>query len=187
MAYGDSVLPQQQRRIPPQQEFYDDGSEIPPPPGSEYIYPADPYRMQRENTDTALQVRKVQYSEIDRLLDNELTFDDWITSRRIMLSRASRIPGVDDKTYRWLFRKFIYLVGRAHSEGKTKILRAQCELFDFGLELLVSKGDVEMKGLTGISAMITAKNEMKQDIRLPPPAAPAKSFPFFPSLLGGKK
>jgi hypothetical protein len=72
-----------------------------------------------------------------------------------MMARASRIPGIDSKTYNRLTRRWKYIVARAHSEGKSNILKTMCEDFDFSLELLVSKSDVQMPGMSGIGAMIT--------------------------------
>lgn len=160
MAYGDPApQPQQQQQGQPQitdDQYYDN-------PG---YYPGDMWAG-KPSQDHALQVREAQYSEVDRLQDEEGVFDDWNKSRRLMLARASRIPGIDTKTYNRLWRRWKYIVNRAHSEGKSNILKTMCEDFDFGLELLVSKSDIQMPGMSGIGAMITNQSTSKQEIRMP--------------------
>ena len=167
MAYGDP---------PPQQgqpQLQEGGQQYADDP---YYYPGDMWAG-KPSQDHALQVREAVYSEVDRLLENETVFDTWVSSRRLMLARASRIPSIDTKTYNRLVRRYQYIVGRAHSEGKANILRTMCENFDFMLELLVSKGDVAMAGMTGTGAMITNQSSSKQTINMP---QPQKTVSFWP-------
>jgi hypothetical protein len=185
MAYGDPPPQQQQRQIPQQYDQYDDPDMPPPPPGSEYVYPANPYAMQRENTDTALQVRKVIWEKIPPALDAD-GIEEWIDKFLRICEYASRIPGIDVTEFDSLCRDLEDIEARAHSEGRQRIVASKIQKMQFRLRLLVSRCDVPSAGISGIGSMITSKNEMKQDIRLPPPAAPAKSFPFLPSF-GGKK
>jgi len=163
MAYGDQPLP------PPQSQQQPQGQDQLPaadPYGQDYVYPNDMWAG-KPSTDHALQVREALYSEVDRLHENIKVFDTWLDSRRLILVRASRIPGIDSKTFNRLTRRYKYIVARAHSEGKAKILRSMCENFDFELELLVSKGDVQLAGLTGMGTMITQQSTSKQEIRMP--------------------
>jgi len=53
-----------------------------------------------------------------------------------------------------------------------------CENFDFDMELLVSKGDVAMQGMTGIGAMITNQQSSKQEIRMPPQQKTGSFWPW---------
>jgi hypothetical protein len=163
MAYGDPVQSQQQP-TPQGQGQIDNGQGQYQDDG--YYYPGDMWQG-KPSQDHALQVREAQYSEVDRLQDEEGVFDDWKKSRRLMMARASRIPGIDSKTYNRLTRRWKYIVARAHSEGKSNILKTMCEDFDFSLELLVSKSDVQMPGMSGIGAMITNQSSSKQEIRMP--------------------
>lgn len=161
MGYGDPVQPQQQPQpgqgqLPPGQGQYQD----------DYYYPGDMWQG-KPSADHALQTREALYTSVDALLDDDEAFETWISQRRLALRRASRIPGVDTKTLHALVRRFKLVVVRAHSEGKSKILRSMVENLDFELELLVSKADMPMSGLSGIGSMITSQSSQKQEIRMP--------------------
>jgi len=177
MAYGDPVQPQQpqqhgQGQLPPGQgQYIDDG----------YYYPGDMWQGQK-STDHALQTREALYTAVDELLDDNEAFETWVSQRRLALRRASRIPGVDTKTLHALVRRFKLVVVRAHSEGKSKILRSMMENLDFELELLVSKADMPMTGLSGIGSMITSQTSQKQEIRMPQQQSPPGLFAGLASL-----
>lgn len=170
MGYGDPVQPQQpqqQGQLPPGQGYdpYYDG----------YQYPGDMWQG-KPSADHALQTREALYTSVDALLDDDEAFETWISQRRLALRRASRIPGVDTKTLHALMRRFKLIVVRAHSEGKSKILRSMVENLDFELELLVSKADMPMAGLSGIGSMITTSTNQKQEIRMPQQQSPPGLF-----------
>jgi hypothetical protein len=174
MGYGEQQLPEQSQQ---QQQPQDYGPDA-------YDYLGDTYKGKQSN-DTALQVREAQYTSIDKFHEDAFVFENWASSRRLIMARASRIPGIDSKTFNRLSVMFKYIVNRAHSEGKTKVLRGMSEEFDFDLELLVSKGDVAMTGLTGIGAMVTNQSNSKQEIRMPVQQKPPGFFPS--SWFGGGK
>jgi len=160
MAYGDppsQQQPQQQGQLPAGQGQY---------PEDEYYYPGDMWRG-KPSGDQALQTREALYTSVDGLLDNEQVFETWAAARQLALKRASRIPGIDTKMLHHLIRKWKMVVVRSHSEGKSKILRSMMENLDFELELLVSKADAPMAGLSGIGSMITSQSSQKQEIRMP--------------------
>ena len=151
-----------------------------------YYTANDPWMKQRNN-DPSIQVREALYDAVDKQLDDGETFDDWISSRRLLLIRASRIPGLDILSIRNLSRKFKYIVHRAHSEGRGKTLRTKCEIFDFELELMVSRGDMEMKGVSGITSMISQNVSQKQEVRMPQQQPQPSLFSGLSSVLGRGK
>ena len=156
-------------------------------PEDQYYYPGDMWHGQKSQ-DAAMHVREATYAAVDELHDNDFVFDDWVTSRRLMLARAPRMPGIDTKMYNRLSRKFKFIVARAHSEGKRNILRSMCEAFDFDMELLVSKADLPMQGISGIGALTTQNINQKQEIRMPQQPAPQSIFSGLAGLLpGGRK
>jgi hypothetical protein len=175
MVYGDPVpppqQPQQQGQLPAGQGQYLD----------DYYYPGDMWQG-KPSADHALQTREALYTSVDSLLDDDAAFETWISQRRLALRRASRIPGVDTKTLHALVRRFKLVVVRAHSEGKSKILRSMMENLDFELELLVSKADMPMSGLSGIGSMITSQTSQKQEIRMPQQQSPPGLFAGLASL-----
>lgn len=176
MGYGDQQLPDIEQQQPRQQsQSYEPDA---------YDYLSDVSKNKQSN-DTALQVREAQYTIIDKFHEDDFVFEKWVTSRRLIMARASRIPGIDTKIFNQLSVQFKFIVNRAHSEGKTKVLRGMSEEFDFDLELLVSKGDVAMTGLTGIGAMVTNQSNSKQEIRMPSPQKPPGFFPS--NWFGGGK
>jgi hypothetical protein len=61
------------------------------------------------------------------------------------------------------------------------------EKFQFKLELLVSKGDVAMAGITGIGSMITQNVNQKQEIRMPQQPAAPSIFSGLTGMLPGAK
>lgn len=176
MGYGDPVQPQQpqqqgQGQLPAGQGQYMD----------DYYYPGDMWAG-KPSADHALQTREALYTSVDALLDDKEAFEEWVTQRRLLLTRASRIPGIDTKSLHSLMRRFKMIVVRAHSEGKSKILRSKVENLDFELELLVSKADMPMAGLSGIGSMITSQSSQKQEIRMPQQQSPPGLFAGLASL-----
>jgi hypothetical protein len=178
VGYGEQPLP-------PQNQPQDQSSVSNDPTIEDYMDYADEMHRGKQSNDTALQVREAQYTTVDKFHEDEQVFEKWLSSRRLIMARASRIPGIDSRIYNQLSVQFKYIVNRAHSEGKTKVLRAMCEEFDFDLELLVSKGDVAMTGLTGIGAMVTNNSNSKTEVRMPTQPKPPGFFPS--SWFGGKQ
>jgi hypothetical protein len=168
MAYGDQ--PQQdQRQLPPPEDQRGYGDDY-------YPYAGDMWAGKPSN-DQALQIREALFTSVDAILKDEFSFEEWKKQRVMILTRASRIPGVDTKTLNRLMRRFKLIVVRAHSQGKTKILRSMVENFEFELEILVSKADLPMAGVSGITAMAASSAKQEQTIRMPQqPQVPAPSF-----------
>jgi hypothetical protein len=177
MGYGDPVQPQQQ----PQQQ-----GQLPPGQGQyvdDYYYPGDMWQG-KPSSDHALQTREALYTSVDALLDDDEAFETWVSQRRLTLRRASRIPGISTKSLHALIRRFKLVVVRAHSEGKSKILRSMVENFEMELELLVSKADEPMAGLSGIGSMITSQSSQKQEIRMPQQQSPPGLFSGISNWIG---
>ena len=179
MAYKEPEQKAVQPQQGGQQEYY-------PEDDYGYQYAGDMWRGQKSQ-DPALHVREATYAAVDELHDNEKVFDEWVTSRRLMLARAPRMPGIDSKMYNRLSRKFKFIVARAHSEGKRNILRSMCEAFDFDMELLVSKADLPMQGISGIGALTTQNINQKQEIRMPQQSGPRSIFSGLADMLPGAK
>lgn len=179
MAYGEQytqqVATQQQQALTPEEEYQMRQEEA-------YYAAGDPWGKQRNN-DPAIQVREALYDAVEKQLENDEAFEKWMNSRRLLLTRASRIAGIDIATIRRFSRRFRYIVARAHSEGKGKILRSMCETFDFEMELMVSRGDMEMKGVSGITSMISQNVSQKQEVRMPQQQAQPSLFSGIAGLL----
>ena len=178
--YGDQPQTQQRQQLPASEEERAMAEE------EAFYRQRDPWYGQRSQ-DAAMHVREATYAAVDELHDNEFVFDEWVTSRRLMLARAPRMPGIDTKMYNRLSRKFKFIVARAHSEGKRNILRSMCESFDFDMELLVSKADLPMQGISGIGALTTQNINQKQEIRMPQQPAPQSGLGAMVGLFTGRK
>lgn len=159
MAYGD---PQQQEQamVPAEQqqmEYYDN-------PDQMYTYPGDMWAG-RPSSDQAAQVRKAIF-ECD-IPEDEAGFQNWILMMRAAIDAVARIPGIDHREVHKLNRKFKFLINRAKAQGSRKITETRAQEFIFHLRSLVPQGDTELKGLTGIGAMITTHSNAKQEVRYP--------------------
>jgi hypothetical protein len=140
----------------------------------------------KQNNDTALQIREALYNSVD-IPNSHNSFDEWKQSRTLALTRASRVPGIDSQMFKRLVRDFEDIVDRAHSQGKRNILYSRMEKFQMKLELLVSKADLPMAGISGIGSMITQNVNQKQEIRMPQQPAPQSIFSGLTGMLPGGK
>ena len=143
--------PQQQGMVP--QQGQDD-----------YYYPGDTYRGMVPS-DTASQVRQAILNI--PMPNKDTDYGEWIPMFMLAVDAAPRITGIDGKEYRKQVRRWKDIVARAHSQGRKRVLAASCQEMFFELRLLVSRCDTPALGMSGIGAMITQNQNVKQDIRYP--------------------
>lgn len=161
MGYGDA--PQQERAITqqggqyPDEQYADQG---------DYGYPyAGDMWAGRPPSDQAAQVRQAIFD--CKIPDTEEGFQNWIVMVNSVVDAVARIPGIDHREVHKLNRKFKFLINRAKSQGSKKITEQRAQEFLFRLRSLVSQGDTELKGLTGIGSMISTHTNAKQEVRYP--------------------
>ncbi len=178
MAYGDpEPTPEQQRAM---QMQYQQDSMYP----DEYMYPGDMWRG-KPSGDQAAQVREALFG---CTLPSEKDFEEWFPTLQAAIDLVARVPGFDSSIYAELNRDMEDLVDRANSQGRRKIVASKMQKFIFKLRSLVPKGDVPLAGVTGVTAMITTTQNVKQDIRMPQQPAPSSFLGDVRNLLpGGKK
>jgi hypothetical protein len=86
---------------------------------------------------------------------------------RCCLNLLPRIPNYNAETYRNLIRDFEDLIDVAHSEGNERVCASDMCKMLINLRALVPRGDFELRGLTGVSAIITTRQDAKQEVRMP--------------------
>ena len=177
MAYPDQQ-PQQgqqqtQQQLPGDQQYQDD-----------YYYPGDMWHNKQIN-DQALQTREALWPTRTGAQDPKQAVNDIEELIVNSISRFSRIPTIDKQTFKRLVRDAEDLIDRLHSQGKTHIILSRWQKFHMKCEMLVSVGENQMTGLTGIGAMITQNVNQKQEIRMPQQPAPTSIFDGVTRLLPG--
>jgi hypothetical protein len=125
----------------------------------------DPYAGRSPN-DQAAQVRAALFA-IPHI--TEKNFMEWFPTLQVAIDIVARIPGIDNRVYQELCRDMEDLTDRANSQGRRKIVASKMQKFIFKLRALVSKGDTQITGMTGITALITTNVNQKQyqEVRMP--------------------
>ena len=165
---------QQQQQLPQGQQ----GQE------QDYYYPGDQWYGKPSN-DQAAQVREALFG---CKLPSEEDFEEWFPTLQAAIDLVARVPGYDSSIYSELNRDMEDLVDRANSQGRKRIVCSKMQKFIFKLRSLVPKGDVQIQGVTGVTAMITQNANQRQEIRMPQQQAQPGLFSGVMGLLpGGRK
>ena len=151
-----------------------------------YYRQGDPWYGKPVN-DTALQTREALWPTRRNAVDPKDAINEIEELIVNSISRLSRIPTIDKQTFKRLVRDAEDLIDRLHSQGKTNIILSRWQKFHMKCEMLVSVGENQMTGLTGIGAMITQNVNQKQEIRMPQQPAAPSLFSGLTGMLPGSK
>lgn len=166
--YGQPPAQQGQEVATQQQGMgYDDG----------YDYYGNTFRGMQPS-DQSAQVRKAIFD--CPLPEADSDFGEWIPMLAVAVDAVSRIPGIDHTVINELNLRMELIVDRAHSQGRRRSVAAKMQKLIFRLRSYVSMGDTPMTGLTGVGAMITTNQNVKQEVRMPQqtPQQQASFWPF---------
>jgi hypothetical protein len=130
-------------------------------------------------TDTAHQVRQAIWGtpipKQAEMLDFDAFFDH-------CLHAASRFPFINSKEKNDFCRDLEDLRDRASSQMRSAVVRSKMQKFLYKHAIVVSVGDMEGKGMTGISALITSSQVSKQDQTLRTPNQPSSTVGLFDGI-----
>ena len=94
-------------------------------------------------------------------------FEQFLPMIECVIGLLPRVPNYDAATYRQLNRKFADVVDEAHSEGLERVTASDmCKLI-LRLRSLVPRGDFPLIGLTGVSSIITSRQQSETTVKMP--------------------
>jgi len=157
--FENIMHPQQQQQMVSQEQMG-------PQPGyyDPYQLPIDPYMQQRPTNNWNKQM-------MDKLFDPQFTAKelkgDFHALFRILLSDARRVPNISPVDKRRIVRNYADIQALNACDGTEEEVRSRLMTMFFELGMQTGDGSTPLNGLTGVSAMITQKSEMTQQVKIP--------------------
>lgn len=158
--------PQQQEQYQQQGGYYDP-----------YGLPIDPYMQQRPSTNWNKQM-------LDKLLDSTITPDEitqgeYATMFRSLLIDIRRIPNLSPIDKRRLIRDYSDIEGLIQCDGTRAMVRSRLRLMLLEVNSHSADGSSALNGVTGVSAIITQRNQTEQQVKVPQEPPRKKMFGLF--------
>ena len=130
-----------------------------------YALPIDPYMQARPSTNWNKQM-------MDKLFDSALTAGDiskgdYSVMLRSILIDLRRIPNIAPTDKRRLIRDFDDIEALMQCDGTKGRVRSRLRKMVFEIDAQTGDGSSPLNGLTGVSAIITQKSEMSQQVKVP--------------------
>ena len=94
-------------------------------------------------------------------------YDEFYEMLPTVIAALPRIPNISQLEYKRVVRIWHDIREMSASEGAERVVASDLIQLIFELRLLVARGDFPLPGLTGVSAIITTKQENKQEVRMP--------------------
>lgn len=143
--------------------------------GDPYALPQDPYMNQvsrnNMNAQLAMAILETKFEKNTNINDYEQVF--WI-----VLDNLGRIPNADLNSIHRFQRDFIDIRELAECQGTEEMTGSLMRQLLFDMRSYVSYGGSELKGLTGISAIITQRQQSEQTVKMPSPEQPTRKKIF---------
>jgi hypothetical protein len=147
-------------------------------------YDGDVYAY-RQSSNSSLQAREAIYGFALPAVNDFKSFERVYPA---ILQRLSRIPAIGEKEYSEIVRDAEDIIDRADSDCRRGITETQIKKFYLRISTLVSRADVPVTGMSGVTAIISNNSNSKQEIRMPQQQAPPSSmFDGVGRLLGRGK
>ena len=143
----------------------------------DYQYYGDTFRGMQPN-DQAAQIRKAIFD--CPLPDEDSDFGQWIPMLTSAIDMVARIPGADKQMIRELNLRMEHIVDRAHSQGRKRQVAAKMQKLLFRLRSYVAIVEIPHVGMSGVGAMVTTNQNVKQDIRYPQQPQQQAGSSFWP-------
>jgi len=130
-----------------------------------YALPIDPYIQQRPTTNWNKQM-------LDKLLDSTLTPADiaqgeYSVMYRSLLLDLRRIPNLSPTDKRRIMRDYADIEGLIQCDGTKGMVHSRLRTMMVEVSAHSADGSSPLNGLTGVSAIITQRNQMEQQVRIP--------------------
>lgn len=94
-------------------------------------------------------------------------FDEYYNMLNIVMHALPRIPNINQFEYEDLRRDFEDLQDQSASEGLERVVAADSIKLLFRLRAAVSRGDVPLPGITGVSAIISSRQTQEMHVKMP--------------------
>jgi len=143
-------------------------------------------RMTSPAGDLAHEISRVIYDI--REMDSDELVDNWDSLSQFIADVASRIPGITERRSAEFLRDFEDLSDMAFSVGMENVAKTKVLKHLYSLRMAVATSEVPLMGLSGVSSLLTTKNESKQQATITDNRQPKPSsiFDGLSSILGKK-
>jgi len=136
------------------QPYYDDP----------YYLPQDPYLNRPSPNNMNAQV---MLALLDSKYTKEVDFNDFLSFVPIIIDNLGRIPNIDRTDVNLLRRDFVDIRELSECDGTEEMCGTMMLQLLFDIRTLVAYGGAELKGLTGISSIITTRQQAEQTVKMP--------------------
>ena len=149
--------PQTQQQQQSRQQDYDDADD-------QYALQQDNYTQRIGANNWSLQMMKVV---LDTKITNQTDFDNYKEMIVVAVDNLRRIPNIPIKEVNMICRDFDDICDLAQCQGTKRMVASRMQKLVFRICALVSCGESELHGLTGISTIITSRQQSDQQIKMP--------------------
>ena len=130
-----------------------------------YALPIDPYIQQRPSQNWNLQMMNKLFDP--SISANDISKGEYSILFRSALSDLRRIPNIAPTEKRKLIRDFADIEGLMRCDGTQSDVRSRLRVMLFEIAAQTGDGSSPLNGLTGVSAIITQKSDMVQQVKVP--------------------
>jgi hypothetical protein len=102
-----------------------------------------------------------------RLPEKKEDYDEFFSMLPTVIAALPRIPNINAEEFNELIRDWEDIKDMAASEGAERVVQSDIIKMIYKLRLLVARGDFALPGLTGVSAIITTKQQSEQTVKMP--------------------
>lgn len=165
---------QQQPQHPASQQQQDQYSQQQGGYYDPYALPQDPYIQQRPSTNWNKQM-------LDKLLDDTITPADisrgeYSTMFRYLLLDIRRIPNLAPIDKRRMIRDYADIEGLIQCDGTRGMVHSRIRMMLLEVTAHSADGSSTLNGITGVSAIITQRNQVEQQVKVPQQTERKKIF-----------
>lgn len=147
------------------------------PPGYDpYGYSMDPWMQTRPPANINAQVL---LAVIDSKVKSGEDFEDYKSLLVLLVDNVGRIPSAEKTDIYKLNRDLMDILDLSECDGTKQMVLSRMTRMLFKMRSLASYGGAPLNGLTGVSAIITQRQNIEQQVKLPqsaPPEQPRKKI-----------
>ena len=104
---------------------------------------------------------------ICRLPETKEEYDDFFKLLPTVIAALPRIVNINAEEFNELVRDWEDIKDMASSEGSERVVQSDMIKMIFKIRLLPARGDFPLPGMTAVSAIITQRQESKQQVTMP--------------------
>jgi hypothetical protein len=130
-----------------------------------YALPIDPYIQQRPSTNWNTQMMNKLFDP--SISAQDITAGEYATMYRSVLSDLRRIPNLSPVDKRRIIRDYADIEELHECDGVQAIVRSMLRSMLLEVSAHSADGSSLLNGLTGVSAIITQRSQMEQQVKIP--------------------